>query len=246
MKSAAHSNIIVDIQRIINDNTPFAVKEAYRTLYTNLLYLSIESSCKKIVFTSAYSGEGKTSVSINTAYTIASTSPESRILLIDADMRSPRVAPLLDIDSEGTHGLSEFLAGIDKTPNLTETIYPNLSLLTSGGESVNAAGLLASSKVEKLIEYCDANYDFVIIDTPPINIVSDALFLSGHIDGYIIVTRADYSDINSVSEAVNNLTKVDANVLGFVLCSLDIKRMRSYGKYGNYDSYSSSDTSKNS
>lgn len=244
MKNTSHSNILADARRIINDNTPFAVKEAYRTLYTNLMYLPIESSCKKIVFTSAYPGEGKTSVSINIAYTIANTSPEVRVLLIDADMRSPRVAQLLGIDAEEKHGLSEFLAGIDETPNLTETIYPNLSLLTSGAESVNTPALLASSKVEKLAAYCEANYDYVIIDTPPINVVSDAIFLSGHVDGYVIVTRADYSDINSVSDAVDKLVKVDAKVLGSVLCSLDTKRMTGYGKYGKYDGYSKYDTSK--
>ncbi len=244
MKNTSHSNILADARRIINDETPFAVKEAYRTLYTNLMYLPFESSCKKIVFTSAYPGEGKTSVSINTAYTIANTSPEVRVLLIDADMRSPRVAQLLGIDSGDKHGLSEFLAGIDETPNLIETIYPNLSLLTSGAESVNTPALLASSKVEKLVQYCEANYDYVIIDTPPINVVSDAIFLSGHVDGYIIVTRADYSDINSVSEAVDKLLKVDANVLGSVLCSLDTKRLSSYGKNGNYAKYSNYDTSK--
>ena len=100
MKNNSHSNILADARRIINDDTPFAVKEAYRTLYTNLMYLPMESSCKKIVFTSAYPGEGKTSVSINIAYTIANTSPEARVLLIDADMRSPRVAQLLGIDTE--------------------------------------------------------------------------------------------------------------------------------------------------
>lgn len=244
MKNTSHSNILSDARRIINEDTPFAVREAYRTLYTNLMYLPIESSCKKIVFTSAYPGEGKTSVSINTAYTIANTSPELRVLLIDADIRSPRVAQLLGIDTEDRHGLSEFLAGIDDTPTLTKTAYPNLSLLTSGAESVNTPALLASSKVEKLIAYCEANYDYVIIDTPPINVVSDAIFLAGYVDGYVIVTRADYSDVNSVSEAVDKLVKVDAKVLGSVLCSLDTKRMARYGKYGKYNSYSKYDNSK--
>ena len=77
-----HSSNAVDVQRIINKNTPFAVKEAYRSLYTNVLYLPLEEGCKKFVVTSAYPGEGKTSLSINLAITIAMNSPESRVLII--------------------------------------------------------------------------------------------------------------------------------------------------------------------
>ncbi len=242
-----HSNIAVDSRRIINDTTPFAIREAYRSLYTNIMYLPIESVCKKLVFTSAFPGEGKTSVSINLAYTIAATSPEAKILLVDADMRSPRVAQLIDLPHLGVHGLSEFLAGIDETPNLVSTKYPNLSLLMSGAENVNTPALLSSSKMSRLMEFCDANFDYVIFDTPPINIVTDAAFFSSHVDGYLIVTRADYSDVNSVNEAVGALRNVEANILGLVLCSLDTKKANRYGrysKYGKYGRYSRYENSK--
>ena len=237
--SSSHSNIIIDSRRIINDSTPFGVKEAYRSLYTNIMYLPFESKCKKIVFTSAFPGEGKTSVSINMAYTIAATSPETKILLIDADMRSPRVAKLLGIDTRDHHGLSEYLAGIDEEPTITESIYPNLSIITSGAENTNTPALLSASKMRRLVEYCDANYDYVIIDTPPINIVTDAVFLSEHVDGYVIVTRADYSDVHSVADAISTLEKVEGHILGIVLSSLDSKKMAryGYGRYGKYGRY---------
>ena len=239
MKSNAtsHGNLLIDSRRIIGDDTPFAIREAYRSLFTNVMYLPIESRCRKIVLTSAYPGEGKTSVSINLAYTIAATSPEAKILLVDADMRSPRVAQLLNIDTRDVHGLSEFLAGIDDKPNVLETIYPNLSLLSSGAENANTPALLSSSKMAALTEYCDANYDYVIFDTPPVNVVTDAVFLSDHVDGYILATRADYSDITSLNEAVNTLTRVEAKIFGVVLCSLDTKRAKRYGGYGKYGKY---------
>ena len=243
----SHSDLALDARRIINDETPFAVREAYRALYTNIMYMPVDGKCKKLVFTSAYPGEGKTSVSINLAYTIATTSPNAKIVLIDADMRSPRVAKLLDMDVRGVHGLSEYLADIDSTPNFSESKYPNLSILTSGAESANTPALISSSRVGELIKYCEENYDYVIIDTPPINVVTDAALLTDYVDGYIMVTRADYSDINSVSEAVSVLQKVDAKVLGFVLCSLDTKKLQRYGrygKYGKYGRYSKYDTAK--
>ena len=236
-KQQSHSNVVVDSKRIINDESPFAVREAYRSLYTNIMYLPIESKCRKLVFTSAYPAEGKTSVSINTALTIAATSPELKVLLVDADMRSPRVPQLLGLEGSGEHGLSEYLAGIDAVPNTLSTRYDNLFVLASGAENVNTPALLSSSRLEKLCEYCNANYDYVIIDTPPINVVSDAVLFSEHVDGYILVARADYSDVNALSEAASTLEKVDAKILGITLCSLDTKRVRGYGRYGRYSRY---------
>lgn len=243
-RSRSHSDVAVDARRVIGPDTPFAVREAYRALYTNIMYLPVESSSKKFVLTSACAGEGKTSVSINLAYTIAMTSPNAKILLVDADMRNPRIPQLLSIPVRGVHGLSEFLAGIDEKPNVLPTRHPNLSFLSSGAESTNTTALLSSSMMNKLISYFDENYDYVIIDTPPLNVVTDAVFFSEHIDGYILTARADYSDIASVEEAVQTLDNVEANIIGFVLCSLDTKRMKRYGRYGKYGKYSRYDTYK--
>lgn len=243
-RSRSHSDIAVDARRVIGNDTPFAVREAYRALYTNIMYLPIESKCKKFVLTSACPGEGKTSVSVNLAYTIAMTSPKAKILLIDADMRNPRIPQLLKMSIRGVHGLSEFLAGIDEEPNILGTAHPNLSFMPSGAESTNTPALLSSSFMNKLIEYCDANYDYVIIDTPPINIVTDAVFFSESADGYMVVTRADYSDVSSVEDTIKVLENVNAKIIGFVLCSLDTKRMKRYGRYGKYGKYSRYDTYK--
>ena len=245
-KRTVHSNITVDSKRIIGEDTPFAVREAYRSLYTNIMYLPIESKCRKLVFTSAYPAEGKTSVSINTALTIAATSPNSKILLIDADMRSPRVPQLLGIECKDAHGLSEYLAGIDEVPSVVTARYDNLSVLVSGAENVNTPALLSSTRLAKLFAYCDEHYDYVIIDTPPINVVTDAVLFSERVDGFILVARADYSDVNSLSDAVAILEKVEAKILGITLCSLDTKRMKygRYGRYGRYGKYGKYDFAK--
>ena len=91
----AHSNDKVDELRLIDENTPFAITEAFRALYTKILYLPIEDKCRKIALTSAFSGEGKTYISINLAITLAKSSENKRVLLVDADMRKPRVARIL-------------------------------------------------------------------------------------------------------------------------------------------------------
>ena len=236
-KDYCHSSIELDSQRIICDSTPFAIREAYRSFYTNVLYLPIEDKCKKIVITSAFPGEGKTSVSVNLAYTIALNSPESKILIIDADMRSPRVIELLGMNDKKRHGLSEYLAGIDEEPNLVNSIHENLDVLLSGAQNANTPGLIASTRMKSLIQYCNEKYDYVIIDTPPVNIVSDAILLNDYVNGYILVCRADYSDVNSLADAANNLTQAGATIFGTVLSSYNAKSGRKYGKYGRYGRY---------
>lgn len=240
-KKTAHASDKEDSERILNDDTPFAVKEAYRALGANFLYLPIEDKCKKIAVTSAFPGEGKTFVSINLAITLATSSEKRRVLLIDADMRKSRVLRLLSSNKYSkTSGLSEYIAGIDDVPNISGTDYPNLDVLSSGAEAANPTGLLSSSRMEALMRTCNEKYDYVIFDTPPVNVVADALVLNDHINGYIIATRADYSDVNSLGQVVDALKRIDAEVYGIVLSSVDLKKgdgySRSYNKYG-YSSY---------
>ncbi len=240
-KNKAHASDTEDAARILNDDTPFAVREAYRALCTNILYLPIADNCKKIAVTSAFPGEGKTFVSINLAITLASSSEKRRVLVIDADMRKSRVMRLLKQNKYAkSNGLSEFLAGLDPTPNIVSTEHENLDVLPSGAEAANPAGLLNSSKMQELIAYAEERYDYVIFDTPPVNVVSDSLLLNDRINGYLIATRADYSDVNNLSQAVEALKQVDAEIYGVVLSSVDVKKSagyyHSYNKYG-YSSY---------
>lgn len=241
----AHDTIANDVKRLINDQTPFAVKEAYRSLCTNVLYLSIEDKCKKICITSALSGEGKTSVSINFAITLAQHSDNIKVLLVDADLRKSRISYLLDgIDSD-THGLTEYLAGIDQIPNIVETKFRNLSIITSGAESVNPAALLNSSKMKNLVNSLEDTYDYIIFDTPPVNVVSDAVILNELVNGYLIVARADYSDVRTIDQTVEALKQVGANIFGFVLDSLNLKSKNPNRKYKNhYGDYASNNSNE--
>ncbi len=229
-KIQSHDSIANDAKRIINDETPFAVREAYRTLCTNVLYLSVEDKSKKIGITSALSGEGKTSVSVNFALTLAQHSDNIKVLLVDADMRKSRMSRLLSEIDVDTHGLSEYLAGIDDKPNIIPTSVSNLSVITSGAESVNPAALLNSSKMRQLVENLENSFDYIIFDTPPVNVVSDAVILNELINGYLIVVRADYSDVRSISQAIDSLGQVGANIFGFVLDSINLKSDHKYRK----------------
>ena len=242
IKKKAHSDDIEDTQRILSANSPFAVKEAFKSLNTNILYLPIEDKCKKICITSSFSGEGKTYVSVNLALSLADNADGKKVLLIDMDMRKPRVDRLLSEfvkTADHKFGLSEYLAGISEEPNFVKTESSNLDILFSGAETLNPTGLINSSRMKKLIDIAEKTYDYVIIDTPPVGIVTDALLLTSCINGYIIATRADYSNVNALSDTVELIQRVDGNIYGIVLSAIDPKKAKgsfSY-KYRSYSKY---------
>ena len=220
--------------RLINEETPFAIREAYKALYTNVRYLNIDSKCKKIVVTSAVPGEGKTTLSINLALTLAQNLEEKRVLLIDADMRRPRVASTLNIDSN-TRGLSEFLAGLDNDPNFEYIAQHKLMVLTAGGQNANPTKLIGSDRMRKLLDACEEEFDYVIIDTPPVTVVTDAILFNSNVSGYILSTRSEYSNLNKLSDCVKSLEAVGAEIFGIVLSDVVVKK--SSGRYSRYSRY---------
>ena len=237
-KKIPHSLVREDVERVIDKDTPFAISESFRMLYTNVLYLPISDKCKKIAITSPISGEGKTYISVNLSITLANNS-EKKILLIDMDMRVPRVKKLLQsraLNNEGFSGLSEYLAGIDSTVNILKTDVENLDVLFSGKENTNPIGLINSPKFNALIEELESKYDYIIIDTPPVNIVTDALLLLDKVNGYILSSRANYSNINALNTALDSIKSVGGEIFGVVLTEANSKNFtKSKYKYPRGD-----------
>lgn len=222
---------------LIDDNSPFAMREAYKTLYTNIVYMGLNDKCRKIAVTSAVPSEGKSTVSANLAYTISHNSKDTKILLIDADMRAPRIARIFGINPKH-HGLSEFLAGVDKEPNFIDIKDKNLTVMTSGSRPINPTQLLSSSRMKQLMDICEERFDYVIIDTLPVNIVADALLFSNYVNGYVLSVLADRSDIKGVKQCVEQLQQINAVIFGFVISGVKMKH--NSGKYGyGYGRYSS-------
>lgn len=221
--------------QIIDEQSPFAIREAYKSLYTNVLYLNIEGKCKKIAVTSAVPGEGKSTVAANLAVTLAQNLEGKRVLLIDADMRRPTIARALALDGKG-HGLSEYLAGIDANPHFDYISQYKLMVLTAGAKNSNPTKLIGSERMKRLIEACEEEFDYVIIDTPPVSVVTDAILLNSIINGYIIVSKMDYSNVNKINECVNKLEQIGGEIYGMVLSDVRIKGSDSrYSSYNRYD-----------
>ena len=224
-RKIAHSAINEDVERVIQKDTPFAISESFRMLYTNVIYLPIASKCKRIVVTSPVSGEGKTYISVNLSRTLANNS-DKKVILIDMDMRVPRIKKLLQaktLETKNFSGLSEYLAGIDNVPNILKTDIENFHVLFSGKENTNPIGLINSPKMEVLLSELSESYDYVIIDTPPVNIVSDALLMLNKVDGYILSSRANYSNVNALNSAIESIRNVGGEVFGVVLTDANVK-----------------------
>ena len=198
----------------------FAVREAYRSIRTNINLFLNKSGCKKLVFTSALQGEGKTVTSCNIAFSMAQT--EARVLFIDTDMRRPRVHRVMKLPNG--LGLSDILSGkCSLEEGVSHTKYAKLDVITAGSRAFNPAELLASEAMERLLAEAEKQYDCILLDAPPVNVVSDVLPVAKMADGVVLVVRQKYSTVPVVKKAVQSLRAIGANILGVVLNFADIR-----------------------
>lgn len=228
--------------KLINDSTPFAISEAFKTLRTNLFYTAKGEKCPVFAITSTFANGGKSLIITNLAVSYAQL--EKRVLLIDCDLRNATVHKIFNMERAG--GMSELLASDDNNIDkfIKRTQYPNLSVMTAGGTPPNPAELLASARMAKFLEFVKQHYDIIFIDLPPIALVSDAMVMSPYVTGYLFAVRAGVDDTKSLSYALSSMEQTNSQIVGFVLNDVDSKangyyggRYGSYGRYGRYGRY---------
>lgn len=215
---------------VAHSDSRSTLTEAFRTLRTSLLFSSPGSPPKSILFTSAQPSEGKTGLSINTAITLSQLG--GSVLLIDGDMRRPTCHSHLELPL--TTGLSDYLTGnADLVSTIKRTSMPNLYCITAGTIPVNPAELLASPRMKELLELLSQRFDYIIVDSPPIFGVADALILSTVVKSVILVVHGGRTPREMVQRAFKNLIELNAPVLGAVLNNVDI-RGNGYPYYYHY------------
>jgi tyrosine-protein kinase Etk/Wzc len=215
------------------------VSEAYRSMRTNIAFSTLDRPGRTLVFTSALPGDGKSTSAANLAITLVQQG--QRCLLVDADMRR---GVLHEIFAElRAPGLSDVIAG---EVDLTEAIRQidlaesgTLDFLASGTLPPNPAELIGSERGRRVMGQLEGMYDVVILDGPPLNLVTDAALLGSYADGVVVVARSGVTDRGAVSYAFEQLAAVRAPVLGAVLNDIDVRKDRFYGSYGmaSYDRY---------
>lgn len=219
-------------QMILSSNTSFAAHEAYKTLRTNIIFSFTGTECKAILITSGNKGETKSTTALNLALTFVEN--RSRVLLIDCDLRMPTIAAKTGIRPEP--GLSNYLAGLEELQDCIHHFDNGLSIMTAGTIPPNPTEMLGSAEMKTMIEEFRKQYDYIFLDAPPVNALSDTQILSQFADGTLIVVRNEYSTRESVAAAVKKLEFSGAKILGFALT--DAKHSKfGYGKYGKYGKY---------
>ena len=222
------SGYMAQRRQILNKNTNFTIQEAYKRLRTNIRFCIRDQKCKKFCLTSGQAGEGKSITLLNLAISIAQTG--KKVLLIDADLRRPAVARLLV--EKASPGLSEVLVGdVQDVDAIRPQVYPNLDILFSGEIPPNPSEILSSERMQELIETCAERYDYILVDTPPVNVVTDACVVANLLDGVLLLVRQERSRKDAVRQAVNNLQLTGANILGYILNGVVTEESKYYGTY---------------
>jgi len=204
---------------LLNGDVPANFAEALKTLRTNVLFSSADEGTRSLVITSAGPGEGKSLVASNLAVALSQTG--QRVLLIDADMRRPRVHEIFEVQQEP--GLSNILTG-HAAPNqaMRKSSIPGLWLLAAGVIPPNPAELLGSKRFEEFISSLSSHFDWVVIDTPPVMVVADASIVANQSSGVVFVAAADKASRQSAQAAIEQLHASEATILGSVLNRVDI------------------------
>ena len=187
--------------------------ESFRHLRSALRMSRAGAPPKTIMFTSAVPGEGKSTVAVNTASVFARTG--STVLLIDADLRRPRCHRLLDLKNRA--GLSEALTGAGGAELVQPTPVENLYLLSCGRIPPNPSELLGSERMKSFLDELAQQYDYIIVDTSPVMLVSDPLDLSRAVDGVVLIAAGGHTPRHQVMAALGRLESVEAKILGVVL-----------------------------
>lgn len=224
-------------KKTLGANLNFVSAEAFKLLRTNISFaLPNDKGCRVVGVTSSIRGEGKSTTAMNLAYMLAEAG--EWVLLVEGDMRLPTVSKRLGLPN--SPGLSNLLAGISVGEEVIQSsgIQDQLRVIVAGDIPPNPSELLGSAQMEHKLNELARDFDYIILDLPPVTAVSDALIVSKLTHGMVMVVRQNYASRRGVNEAMRQLKYANANMLGFVLTDSNIgSKNGKYGKYGKYKQY---------
>ncbi|AST58627.1 tyrosine protein kinase [Thermoanaerobacterium thermosaccharolyticum] len=192
-----------------------SVSEAFRSLRTNLQFTSVDKKVKSILITSSLPNEGKSTIIKNLAYALAMTGV--KVIVVDCDLRNPTVHQMFKIPNMG--GLTNIIVEDDRYEKyvISDKEFDNLGIITSGPIPPNPSELIGSNRMKSFLNKLKENYDYVLLDAPPVLLVTDPTVLAPVVDGVILVIQANKTEIEATKRAKEILTNVKANILGAVL-----------------------------
>lgn len=218
----------------LSDKSKFAIVESYKSARTNIMF-SLSASDKKIFAVTSYSkGEGKSTVSANLA--ISFSKMEKKVLMIDCDLRRPNIHNIFKLDnSAGLSNVIGKMVGFEDA--VKRNALNNLDIITAGTIPPNPSELMCSSTFVDLIEKLSQEYDYIIIDTPPIGVVADALLLKDLIAGFVVVLRERSTTHGDLQKLLDSVKLADSKVLGMITVGCSMSKKRSKKGYYYYQYY---------
>lgn len=205
-----------DNQKTLHRNLEFTATEQYKLLRANLSFtLPEDVACPIIGVTSSMRGEGKSTTAVNLSYVLAAAG--KKVILIDGDLRIPSIAKKMRVNNNP--GLTDYLKGAEalQLSLFKSEHFSNWYIMPSGALPPNPSELLGSRRMENVLNTLSEVFDYIIIDLPPVNLVSDALAISKFITGMIVVVREDYAEKREFENCVRSLKLSNVNVLGCVM-----------------------------
>lgn len=218
---------------LLDPDIPFYIIEGYKGMRTNIIFSLATQEKRMIAVSSANPGEGKSTTAANLAIALAQT--DCKVLLIDADMRKPVQHRTFGVKNK--NGLSDLISKLSTEEQcIHRNVSTNLDLITSGPKPPNPSELLASQNAEDLFARLSEMYDYIILDTPPVNVVSDAMGVTDSIAGMIMVARYASTTYEDVDEAMKKIALANGKLLGFILNGIHRKSGSAYNYKYKYKS----------
>lgn len=214
---------------IVEKNSKSISAEAYKTLRTNIQYSSFDKEIKTILVTSTIPGEGKSTIAGNLALSFAQQ--DKKVLVIDCDLRKPSLHKIFKLSN--LKGLSDIIVGNSDLEKAMYNYKDNFDILTSGKIPPNPSEILASNAMTALLEKLKTKYDIIIIDSAPLQAVTDAQIISNKVDGTLLVIRAGVTKREAILQAKELLNQVNAKILGVVLNGVENNSEKHYYYYGS-------------
>lgn len=221
---------IITSATILNDKTPFPIRESYNGIRSNILFSLANMQNGIILVTSSNANDLKTTTSINLAISMANIG--ASVLLIDCDLRNPSIYRQFKLSNQ--KGLSRVISGLDTFENsVFRNIVPGVDFISAGPTTPRPSELLSSGSMIDFLKRRAYYYDFVIVDTSPLNSVSDSLAMASVADGMILIVRENKTTVNDIDRAVNSIKMANGQIMGFILTDVDSSGGGyGYGKYG--------------
>jgi len=223
------SPLVANCDVVVDKESKSAITESFRTVRTNIQYMAIGEGSKVLIVTSNNPGEGKTFTSLNTGAILAKAG--KRVLVLELDLHKPKIQTALNMDPDV--GVSTILIGKTSIKeSIKETVIENMHVLLSGPLPPNPSEMILRKEMDEIFEYAKLNYDYVIIDTPPIRLISDALVLMKYADLTIFVLNSKFANKENIQNVIDVINVNHLKHFGFVLNGVKLKRSKYY--YNKY------------